>query len=191
MHGSTNHQGAGNSRRDFLVKTAALAGAGALLAGAARKPSATGPSAAIKPAKRIPVADGQPIRLGVIGVGGMGTGHCDAIIKLTKDGRTNVQIVAVCDVCDSHMARAKKLCEDKQPGVKVDSYRKHEELLARDDIHAVLIASPEHWHAQHAFDFYYGSPRAHYTARAVEVFLSWVHAKRQAKTESAVPAITT
>jgi hypothetical protein len=152
MHGSTNHQGAGNSRRDFLVKTAALAGAGALLAGAARKPSATGPSAAIKPAKRIPVAEGQPIRLGVIGVGGMGTGHCDAIIKLSKDGRTNVQIVAVCDVCDSHMARAKKLCEEKQPGVKVDSYRKHEELLARDDIHAVVIASPEHWHAQHAFD---------------------------------------
>ncbi|MGZ8813095.1 MAG: alpha/beta hydrolase, partial [Mycobacterium sp.] len=38
-------------------------------------------------------------------------------------------------------------------------------------------------HAQHAFDFYYGSPRAHYTARAVEEFLSWVHAKREAKAE--------
>lgn len=33
-------------------------------------------------------------------------------------------------------------------------------------------------HAQHAFDFYYGSPRAHYTAQAVEEFLSWVMAKR-------------
>lgn len=33
-------------------------------------------------------------------------------------------------------------------------------------------------HAQHAFDFYYGSPRAHYTAQAVEEFLSWVLAKR-------------
>jgi acetyl esterase/lipase len=33
-------------------------------------------------------------------------------------------------------------------------------------------------HAQHAFDFYYGSPRAHYTAQAVEEFLSWVHALR-------------
>ncbi|QFS89334.1 Carboxylesterase NlhH [Mycobacterium sp. THAF192] len=31
-------------------------------------------------------------------------------------------------------------------------------------------------HAQHAFDFYYGSPRAHYTAQAVEEFLSWVAA---------------
>jgi acetyl esterase/lipase len=33
-------------------------------------------------------------------------------------------------------------------------------------------------HAQHAFDFYYGSPRAHYTAQAVEEFLYWVQAKR-------------
>ncbi|MBX3315951.1 MAG: Gfo/Idh/MocA family oxidoreductase [Phycisphaeraceae bacterium] len=153
MRGSNSHLNvAGNTRRDFLVKTAALAGAGALLAGAAKKPSVSGPSSSIKAAKRVPVPDGQPIRLGVIGTGGMGTGHCDAIIKLTKDGRTNVQIVAVCDVCDSHMARAKKLCEEKQPGVKVDSYRKHEDLLAREDIHAVLIASPEHWHAQHAID---------------------------------------
>lgn len=34
-------------------------------------------------------------------------------------------------------------------------------------------------HAQHAFDFYYGSPRAHYTAQAVEEFLSWVQATRR------------
>jgi acetyl esterase/lipase len=40
------------------------------------------------------------------------------------------------------------------------------------------VAYAEIPHAQHAFDFYYGSPRAHYTARAVEEFLSWVHAKR-------------
>ncbi|KWX66897.1 alpha/beta hydrolase [Mycobacterium sp. NAZ190054] len=38
-------------------------------------------------------------------------------------------------------------------------------------------------HAQHAFDFYYGSPRAHYTAQAVEAFLSWVMATRQRVTE--------
>ncbi|MFO7162685.1 MAG: alpha/beta hydrolase [Mycolicibacterium hassiacum] len=37
-------------------------------------------------------------------------------------------------------------------------------------------------HAQHAFDFYYGSPRAHYTAQAVETFLSWVHARYQSRT---------
>ncbi len=35
-------------------------------------------------------------------------------------------------------------------------------------------------HAQHAFDFF-GSPRGYYTAQAVEKFLSWVHAKREAR----------
>jgi acetyl esterase/lipase len=40
------------------------------------------------------------------------------------------------------------------------------------------VAYAEIPHAQHAFDFYYGSPRAHYTAQAVEEFLSWVHAMR-------------
>ena len=41
-----------------------------------------------------------------------------------------------------------------------------------------VVAYAEIPHAQHAFDFYYGSPRAHYTAQSVEKFLSWVHAKR-------------
>jgi acetyl esterase/lipase len=44
------------------------------------------------------------------------------------------------------------------------------------------VAYAEIPHAQHAFDFYYGSPRAHYTAQAVEQFLSWVHAKQQQAT---------
>jgi acetyl esterase/lipase len=43
-----------------------------------------------------------------------------------------------------------------------------------------VVAYAEIPHAQHAFDFYYGSPRGHYTARAVETFLSWVHATRRA-----------
>lgn len=42
-------------------------------------------------------------------------------------------------------------------------------------------------HAQHAFDFYYGSPRAHYTAQAVEEFLSWVQAKRKVEPTTTAP----
>ena len=45
--------------------------------------------------------------------------------------------------------------------------------------HQGSVAYAEIPHAQHAFDFYYGSPRGHYTARAVEEFLSWVHATRK------------
>jgi predicted dehydrogenase len=39
-----------------------------------------------------------------------------------------------------------------QPGVEVQKYADYKQLLARPDIHAVLIASPEHWHHQHAID---------------------------------------
>jgi acetyl esterase/lipase len=47
------------------------------------------------------------------------------------------------------------------------------------DASASTVAYAEIPHAQHAFDFYFGSPRGHYTARAVEEFLSWVHATRE------------
>ncbi len=49
------------------------------------------------------------------------------------------------------------------------------------------VAYAEMPHAQHAFDFY-GSPRAHYTAEAVERFLSWVQAKRQRDPVASEPA---
>jgi acetyl esterase/lipase len=48
-----------------------------------------------------------------------------------------------------------------------------------------VVAYAEIPHAQHAFDFYYGSPRGHYTAQAVEEFLSWVHATRAIAAEPA------
>jgi acetyl esterase/lipase len=46
------------------------------------------------------------------------------------------------------------------------------------DASTSVVAYAEIPHAQHAFDFYFGSPRARYTAQAVEQFLSWVHATR-------------
>ncbi|MCV7301947.1 alpha/beta hydrolase [Mycobacterium barrassiae] len=51
------------------------------------------------------------------------------------------------------------------------------------EVSTSTVAYAEIPHAQHAFDFYYGSPRAHYTAQAVQEFLSWVHAKHTAAKE--------
>jgi acetyl esterase/lipase len=62
--------------------------------------------------------------------------------------------------------------------IPVSECREFAEALREES--ASTVAYAEIPHAQHAFDFYYGSPRAHYTARAVEEFLSWVHAKRRA-----------
>ena len=48
------------------------------------------------------------------------------------------------------------------------------------EVSTSTVAYAEIPHAQHAFDFF-GSPRGHYTADAVEKFLSWVHATRSAR----------
>ena len=60
------------------------------------------------------------------------------------------------------------------------SPRAAEFAQALREVSTSLVVYAEIPHAQHAFDFYYGSPRAHYTAQAVEEFLHWVQAGRQA-----------
>jgi predicted dehydrogenase len=189
MHESrhTNHQSdqPDASRRNFLATTAMLGAATWLGTSALADPRKTGPMPKAMP--RVPLANDEPIRMGVIGTGGMGTAHCHSIISLAEQGRENVRIVAVSDVCDSHLERARNVCATRQgvyekraktpqPAASdagstdaaepvdveyehvlireatVDTYRDYRDLLKRDDIHGVLIASPEHWHGQMARD---------------------------------------
>lgn len=137
------------TRRSFLAKTAVLAGAGALVAAAGASPARPIP---VKALSRPPLDDGGTIKIGVIGTGGMGTGHCDGFINSAKAGAEKVQIVAVCDVCQSHLERAHEKCVKGQEGVEVEKTTDYRKVLAREDIHGVLIASPEHWHSKMAID---------------------------------------
>jgi predicted dehydrogenase len=139
----------GESRRAFLAKTAAL-GAATLLASCASS-SRFGRRRSLAAAPRVPLAQDETIRMGVIGTGGMGTGHCQSIINLAQAGQVNVQIVALCDVCDPRLEKARAICADTQE-IAVDTYRDYHELLSRDDIHGVLIGAPEHWHGTMARD---------------------------------------
>lgn len=134
----------GTSRRDFLSRTAALAGAGAVLGAL---PTRADARELPQHAPRVPVGEGETIRMGVIGVGGMGGGHCDRIMALAAEGREDVQIVAVSDVCDERRLRWQEACSERQ-GIEVDEYVDYHDLLDRDDIHCVLTATPEHWHAK-------------------------------------------
>lgn len=138
----------GETRRAFLAKTAAL-GTAALLTphASARQQRRVIPEAQ----PRVPLNEGETIRMAVIGVGGMGSGHASAIMRLAERGEANVHIVALCDVNDLRLQSNKAACENKQ-GITVDTYRDYHDVLARDDIHAVLIAAPEHWHGPIARD---------------------------------------
>lgn len=142
----------GDSRRTFLAQSAALAGAAVLGSSAgAGTMRAANILPSVKSRKGNAPKPGETIRMGIIGTGGMGGGHLHAIIALAQSGQTDTQIVAVCDVCDPKLMGAKKAAEEKQ-GISVDTYRDYREMLKRDDIHAVLIATPEHWHAQQIID---------------------------------------
>jgi len=93
------------------------------------------------------------VKIGVIGTGGMGTAHCNAFARLAKAGRFDCRIVALADVCDERLAHCQKQLQDEwQKDVKVDTYKDYTQLLARKDLHGVLIASPEHWHSKQAED---------------------------------------
>ncbi len=134
------------SRRHFLKTTAAAAVAAGL---AGREADAAEDLEPIPQAQARPaLGPNDVVKIAVIGTGGMGTGHAEAFARNARDGRP-VRLEALCDLCDPRLANAKARV-DKVQGGDIATYRRHEEVLARPDIHGVLIATPEHWHGRMA-----------------------------------------
>jgi predicted dehydrogenase len=138
------------SRRSFLSRAAAI-GTTAFLAGKAGAITFT-PLPGVKARPSKPPSANDPIRLGIIGTGGMGTGHAVTFANFVKNGQENIEFTALADVCTLHAESCKKKIIDVLPTANPEVYQDYRKLLAREDIHAVLIASPEHWHAKHAMD---------------------------------------
>jgi hypothetical protein len=93
-------------------------------------------------------APNSRINIGFIGMGKMNSGHLGNFL-----GRENVQVTAVCDVDTNRRENAKKRVEEsygKKAGAEYkgcSAYNDFRELLARKDIDAVVVATPDHWHA--------------------------------------------
>ena len=142
----------GNSRRDFLVKSGAVA-AGAALFGTLPSCASTASERAIAQGlERTPVGPDGVVRIGVIGPGGMGTGHVHAFLNFAKRNLEKVEVVAVAEVEKTRRENAKRVCDEAQGQDSCTAYLDHRELLDRKDIHGVVIATPEHWHAPMAED---------------------------------------
>ena len=87
-------------------------------------------------------APSNRITMACIGVGGRGKENLRSFL-----GHQNCRIVAVCDVNANRVEEAKKTVNDRYGSVDCVAYRDYRELLARGDIDAVSIATPDAWHA--------------------------------------------
>lgn len=137
------------NRRDFL-KAASMATAGVVASGVTSYAN----NNRVQEPKVIGAND--RIRIGMIGVGGMGMAHVRSLVgqsqlRQSKPGEENNEIVAVCDVWDVNKDNAKAYVQ-KELNNTVKDFRDYRALLDDKDIDAVLIASPEHWHGKMAID---------------------------------------
>src|SRR5215469_4357928 len=85
------------------------------------------------------------IVLGVIGAGSRGT-----FVMGVFQNQPSLKVGAICDVYEPNLERG--LSAATKAGSHPKAYRNYKDLLADKDIQAVLIATPEHWHAQMVLD---------------------------------------
>ena len=131
--GHTSSDTRATTRRDFLKGAAAVAG-GALAFPYIVPSSALGKDGAVAPSERIV--------MGSIGTGGQGRGLLGGFL-----GAKNTQVVAVCDVDRRHRAEAVSMVNSKYSNNDCKEFNDLRELVAIKDIDAVVVATPDHWHA--------------------------------------------
>lgn len=104
----------------------------------------------------------------------------------------NVKINGICDLFDVHAQRAMEASANQgretpegSMGAPAKRYRDYRELLASDDIDAVIIATPDHWHARMAIDAARAGKHI-YVEKGFTRTLEEVYAVRDAVKESGV-----
>src|SRR5437879_898744 len=139
----TNSMAGGDSRRNFIKKTAAAAAAVATTS--LFKTPVYGQST--PPSTGRVLGANDRIGVAVIGVGfGIGKNHLQGIYE--KASQNNVTLAAACDLFNKRRDWAK----DKAKLNDSDLYTDHRKLLERKDIDAVVVATHDPWHAQIAID---------------------------------------
>jgi predicted dehydrogenase len=127
------------NRRNFL-KSVGAASASVALAGKVHALGAH--ESVLEAAQDAPVAANDHIQIALIGAGGQGQGDTKTAVQVP-----GVKLVAVADCYNGRLAHAKEVWGDD-----IFTTRDYKEILARKDIDAVIIGTPDHWHKQASVD---------------------------------------
>jgi predicted dehydrogenase len=125
------------TRRNFLAATAISAAAVSPLVIAS---SVLGREGQIAPNEQIPLA--------MVGYGNRG----GEIIRGFRDTRRGFRAIAFADCKESQRERAKRDTDNYYKNTDSKTYEKYEDILARDDIDVIVIATPDHWHTKIAIE---------------------------------------
>jgi predicted dehydrogenase len=88
-----------------------------------------------------PIPPSKQIVMGIIGCGGQGTNNTHDFLR-----HPECRIVAACDVDKNHLQNLVRVVNKQYKNKDCKEYHDYRELLARDDIDAVMLAVPDHWH---------------------------------------------
>ena len=123
------------TRREFLGRSAAASlGASAFAGGMSPGPGSASP-------RRKPAGASDTLRVALIGTGGQGQADFGAFLR-----NADVAPVACADVDDARIAEGLKLAASIQ-GKTIDGVRDFRRILERKDVDAVIVGTPDHWHA--------------------------------------------
>jgi predicted dehydrogenase len=156
-----------NNRRKFIQQIG-LAGAGILSGDQLLAAAETQSELLYRHFK--PTGESAPIRMGLIGAGGMGTE--DMKTALLHEG---VTITAVCDLYQGRINAAKE-----RWGSGLFVTQDYKELLKRTDVDAVIIGTPDHWHMPITVDaltagkhVYVEKPMVHSVDQGMKLIDAW------------------
>ncbi|MFQ3649145.1 MAG: Gfo/Idh/MocA family oxidoreductase [Gemmataceae bacterium] len=85
----------------------------------------------------------EQVRLGFIGLGGQGTSNLRVLMK---------HAVALCDVDSERLGKARDAVLNSAKNRKVESYSDYRKMLESKELDAVVISTPDHWHALPTID---------------------------------------
>lgn len=154
------------SRRGFIKTTGAVAAASAVASFAAPAPARASGS-------------NERLRIGFIGPGGRGYGaHVKTLCKHHNEG-AKIELVAAADVYSVHRDRAIDHIR-KETGFDAKGYVDYTEMLEKENLDAVCIGTPDHWHAKQTIDsmnagchVYCEKPMTHSVEEGLEVVAAW------------------